>query len=200
LVTAKGEVRLCELWSRSEFVKYFELNSEISEMLNLIGSGELIADDYCLGIVANVDSYNISIINNYFIPFEDSLRKRGFELAWSVFSDSYQKLFLLNTDTEILWNYIQDSKVSYEKEYQRTNILFSFNNEGVGLWEDLTKRSIGRPVAVVIDGMVYSAPVVQSVIKGGNCQMSGDFTVEEASCLSAIINNGAMPLEFIVEK
>lgn len=200
LVTAKGEVKFCELWRRSEFLQYFSLNSEISKMLNLIDSEEVIADDYCLGIVANIDSHNIPIINNFFIPFEDSLQKRGIELAWGVFSDSSQKLFLLNTDTEILWDYIQDSKVSYEKEYHRTDILFSFNNEGIGLWEDLTRRSIGRHIAIVIDGIVYSAPLVQSVIKGGNCQISGNFTEEEASCLSAIINNGAMPLEFIVEK
>lgn len=66
------------------------------------------------------------------------------------------------------------------------------NAEGSKAWARLTKENIGRSVAIVLDGMVYSAPTVQVEITGGRSQITGDFTPEEAKDLANVLKSGKM--------
>lgn len=68
-------------------------------------------------------------------------------------------------------------------------LLISFTNEGSRKWTDLTQASVGKPIAIVINDLVYSAPVVREVIKGGKCAISGDFTSDELAGLKAVLEN-----------
>mgnify|MGYP000992224331 FL=1 len=67
------------------------------------------------------------------------------------------------------------------------------NTEGARVWQRLTADNIGLQIAIVLDNVLYTAPFVQASIESGKSQITGDFTLEEASNLAAILNAGYMP-------
>ena len=69
----------------------------------------------------------------------------------------------------------------------------SMNTEGSRRWAALTKKNIGREIAIVLDGYVYSAPRVNSEITGGNSQITGNFTPEVTKDLANVLKSGKMP-------
>jgi SecD/SecF fusion protein len=73
------------------------------------------------------------------------------------------------------------------------NVNMSMNAEGAKIWARLTKENIGRSIAVVLDGYVYSFPRVNDEITGGNSQITGNFTIEEAKDLANTLKSGKMP-------
>ncbi|MFC6998486.1 protein translocase subunit SecDF [Rufibacter roseus] len=88
--------------------------------------------------------------------------------------------------------YIADARQDYDQS-GRPEISMSMNAAGSKKWQRLTGDNIGRQVAIVLDNYVYSAPVVQSEISGGNSSISGSFTIEEAQDLANILKAGKMP-------
>ncbi len=89
---------------------------------------------------------------------------------------------------------ITNANVSYDS---RTNgepkVSMSMNAEGANIWAHLTKDNIGKQIAIVLDGTVYSYPVVNQEISGGNSEISGHFTVEEATDLVNVLKSGKLP-------
>jgi SecD/SecF fusion protein len=81
---------------------------------------------------------------------------------------------------------VDQIKGSYE-------IGMKMNPEGARRWKNLTGSNIGRQVAIVLDNLVYSAPVVQGEIPNGISQITGNFTVEEAKDLSSVLKSGKLP-------
>ena len=69
----------------------------------------------------------------------------------------------------------------------------SMNSEGAKTWARMTRENIGRCLAVVLDGYVRSYPTVQGEITGGNTEITGDFTIEEADDLANILKSGKLP-------
>ena len=76
----------------------------------------------------------------------------------------------------------------------RMGVSLSFNAEGARLFEEATGRLVGKQIAIVLDGVVISAPVVQDRIAGGNAQITGRFTADEASRLAIMLKAGALPV------
>lgn len=70
---------------------------------------------------------------------------------------------------------------------------FSMNAEGAKTWQRMTRENIGRCIAVVLDGYVRSYPRVEVEIAGGNTEITGDFTIEEADDLANILKSGKLP-------
>ena len=89
---------------------------------------------------------------------------------------------------------ITNANVTYDS---RTNgepkVSMSMNAEGANIWAHLTKDNIGKQIAIVLDGTVYSYPVVNTEISGGNSEISGHFTVEEATDLVNVLKSGKLP-------
>ncbi|MDR1742089.1 MAG: protein translocase subunit SecD [Synergistaceae bacterium] len=77
----------------------------------------------------------------------------------------------------------------------RIGVSISFNSEGAAAFEEATGRLVGKQLAIVLDGVTISAPVVQSRIAGGNAHISGRFTLDEASRLAIMLRAGALPLD-----
>lgn len=75
----------------------------------------------------------------------------------------------------------------------RPNVDMTMNSEGAKIWRRLTKENIGRSIAIVLDNVVYTAPVVQGEISGGRSQITGNFTIKEAKDLANIIKAGKLP-------
>ncbi|MCP4442077.1 MAG: protein translocase subunit SecDF [Aureispira sp.] len=74
-------------------------------------------------------------------------------------------------------------------------VSLSMDNIGAQEWKKMTQRNVNKQVAVVLDDRVYSAPVVNEVIPNGNTQISGNFSVTEATDLANILSIGKLPVE-----
>lgn len=88
---------------------------------------------------------------------------------------------------------ITDASISYRESGGLPVVDMAMNPEGSRIWARLTADNIGKSVAVVLDGMVYSYPTVQQEINGGRSQISGQFTVEEATDLANVLKSGKLP-------
>ena len=88
---------------------------------------------------------------------------------------------------------VTEAHVQYGDGGARPEVSMSMNAEGAQTWARLTKDNIGRQVAIVLDGMVYSYPTVQSEISGGSSQITGNFTLEEAEDLANVLKSGKLP-------
>ena len=75
----------------------------------------------------------------------------------------------------------------------RAEVTMAMNGTGARIWKNLTGANIGRRIAIVLDGYVYSAPVINGEIPGGRSSISGSFSVEEAKDLANVLKAGKLP-------
>ncbi|MEN7551205.1 protein translocase subunit SecDF [Rapidithrix thailandica] len=87
---------------------------------------------------------------------------------------------------------VDDARHSFD-EYGRPSVSMSMNVTGAREWKRLTGKNIGRQVAIVLDELVCTAPVVNQEIPSGSSEISGNFTVEEAKDLANILKAGKLP-------
>lgn len=95
---------------------------------------------------------------------------------------------------QLTGRYIEKATVEMEQTGANAVVSLKFNAEGAKLFEEITGRNIDKLLAIYIDGEMISAPVVKSKISGGNAQISGNFTVEQATKLANNLNEGALPV------
>ena len=88
---------------------------------------------------------------------------------------------------------ITDAKDEFDQQFGRPIVTMQMNNDGARRWAALTKANVGKAVAIVLDGVVYSAPNVMTEITGGNSQISGNFTIEDTKDLANTLKSGRMP-------
>ncbi|ASY67647.1 protein translocase subunit SecD [Sinorhizobium fredii] len=88
---------------------------------------------------------------------------------------------------------LEDAKVGFDQRTNQPVVDFAFDSLGARQFADITRENVGRPFAIVLDGKVLTAPVINEPILGGRGQISGNFTVEEATVLSALLRSGALP-------
>ena len=89
---------------------------------------------------------------------------------------------------------VTDARVSYNNQRNgNPSVSMTMNADGANIWARLTKDNIGRQIAIVLDGTVYSYPVVNGEITGGSSEISGNFNVEEATDLVNVLKSGKLP-------
>ena len=88
---------------------------------------------------------------------------------------------------------IVDAKDEFEQVSGRPNVSMQMNNDGAHRWAQLTKANVGKAIAIVLDGVVYSAPRVLGEITGGNSSITGNFTIEDTKDLANTLKSGRMP-------
>ncbi len=96
--------------------------------------------------------------------------------------------------TLLTGKYLKKAEVSFDQTTYKPLILIQFNDEGSKIFEELTAKNVGKPVAIYIDGVPISAPTVQETISGGKAQITGSFTTKEAQDLARNLNAGALPV------
>ncbi len=87
---------------------------------------------------------------------------------------------------------ITDARDDFERTGSSAQVSMTMNAEGAKIWAQLTRENIGKCIAIVLDDQVYSFPVVNGEIAGGNSQISGDFSPEEAKDLANVLKSGKM--------
>ena len=88
---------------------------------------------------------------------------------------------------------ISDARATYSQNGADAEVSMAMNSNGISEWAQLTADNIGKCIAIVLDGYVYSAPVVRNKIEGGNSSITGNFTIQEAQDLANVLKSGKVP-------
>ena len=126
---------------------------------------------------------------------------RELRLCWTVKAideaESFYQLVALKSQTNgrpsLEGDVITDARADFGQTSAYANVSMTMNAEGARDWQRITRDNIGKSIAIVLDGYVYSFPTVQNEIAGGSSQITGNFTVEEAKDLANTLNSGKMP-------
>ena len=111
------------------------------------------------------------------------------------------RYYVLEDTVPVTGAYLENARVETDQQFGMPNIAFTFNKEGGKLFEKFTGDNVNKYLAIVLDGVVHSAPVIKSRISGGSGIIEGSFTLEEARNLAIILRAGALPAPVnIIEK
>ena len=155
----------------------------------------------CIGYATSADTAKV---NRYLaMPQIAALFPAEFRPMWSVKpvgnSENIYELIAIKASSRdgqapLDGSVITNANVSYDSRTSgEPKVSMSMNAEGANIWAHLTKDNIGKQIAIVLDGTVYSYPVVNSEISGGNSEISGHFTVDEATDLVNVLKSGKLP-------
>jgi len=111
------------------------------------------------------------------------------------------RYYVLEDQVPVTGAYLENARVETDQQFGTPSIGFTFNKEGGKLFENFTGANVNKFLAIVLDDMVHSAPVIKSRIGGGSGVIEGSFTMEEARNLAIILRAGALPAPVnIIEK
>ncbi len=96
--------------------------------------------------------------------------------------------------TELTGQYLEKAEMVFNQTTGQPLITLTFDDRGAEVFERLTEENVGKVLAIYIDGVPISTPVVQDKITGGEAQITGDFTIQEAKELARNLNAGALPV------
>ena len=157
----------------------------------------------CIGFAAAADTAQI---NKYLhMPEIQAIFPAEFRPMWSVQPSSYMQsdniyelVAIKSTSRDgkapLDGGSVTDARVDYDQRRGGSpGVSMTMNAEGANVWARLTKENIGRQVAIVLDGTVYSYPTVQTEITGGSSSITGNFTIDEATDLTNVLKSGKLP-------
>ncbi|MFQ5559745.1 MAG: protein translocase subunit SecD [Nitrospinota bacterium] len=104
-----------------------------------------------------------------------------------------RRAFVLKKTVMMTGEFIERADVRIDTQFNEPYISLDFNREGAKLFAKITKENVKKRMAVILDGNVYTAPVIQEEISGGSAQISGAFTTAEARDIAIILRAGALP-------
>ncbi len=157
----------------------------------------------CIAFAAAADTAQV---NKYLsMPEIEAIFPAEFRPMWSVQpseymqSDNIYELVAIKSTSRdgkapLDGGVVTDAHVDYDQRRGGyPGVSMTMNAEGANTWARLTKENIGRQVAIVLDGTVYSYPTVQTEITGGSSSITGHFTIEEATDLTNVLKSGKLP-------
>ncbi len=97
-------------------------------------------------------------------------------------------------NTELTGRNLKRSQLDFDQFGGSAQVTLQFDDEGTKLFADITRRNIGKPVAIFLDGQPISIPTVNSEIPGGQAVITGSFSIQEAKLLAQRLNAGALPV------
>ena len=153
--------------------------------------------------VAGVAHYSDTAQVNRMLASADAkaIIPRDLKFMWGVKPmdglDQYYELYCIKSDNkngqaDLSGDAVTDAKADFD-QFGGPCVSMVMNTEGARKWATLTKQNIGRGIAIVLDGYVYSAPRVNGEIAGGRSEITGNFTVEDTQDLANVLKSGKMP-------
>ena len=142
-------------------------------------------------------------------PEVQELLPRNIELMWgaSAFTETEQgqelfELIGVRSEVELTGDVISEASVNFDQATNQPRVSMNMNAEGARRWARITGANIGKPIAIVLDGYVYSYPNVETKISNGRSSISGLESVTEAEDLVNILLSGALPapLDIVEER
>ncbi len=110
--------------------------------------------------------------------------------------------YLVKKRTSLTGAHLTDARVQIDSQYNDPYVSITFDKKGARTFERVTGENVNKRLAIVLDNKVYSAPVIQDKISGGQARITGSFTTEEARDLAIALRAGALPapVEIIEER
>jgi len=197
-------------------VDLYAVNARVSEILANLGDSTAVANplfsvlspsgwnNACLGFASGVDTVTV---NRYLAMAEDVL-PQGFRGLWTVKPSEYvqggnlyELVAIKSTSRDgkapLDGGAVTDARVNFNGAQRggsgAPSVSMTMNAEGASIWARLTKDNVGKQIAIVLDGLVYSYPNVQNEITGGNSEITGNFDVQEAEDLANVLKSGKLP-------
>jgi preprotein translocase subunit SecD len=161
-------------------------SNPLSELLLAAGDGEM-----------QVAEQDVDRVTQYLaLPGVSNLLPRGTELVWGARQQAlgaqlYRSLYLLESDPFITGERLENATAARDPQFNQTVVGFEFDRRGGRTFSDVTSRSIGKRIAIVLDDEVHSAPVVQSQIGSSGQIEMGQAPMEEARDLALVLRAGA---------
>ncbi len=100
---------------------------------------------------------------------------------------------LLKKQAVLTGDLLSDARVDIDSRFNEPYVSISFNTAGAKIFDEVTGANIKKRLAIILDNVVYSAPVIQERISGGHAQITGRFSLEDAKDLSIVLRSGALP-------
>jgi preprotein translocase subunit SecD len=122
--------------------------------------------------------------------------RSGAPAASEVLLASNKEPYLVYRQSTVGGRDLVDAAADFDQN-DRPIVSFRFSARGARLFGQLTQENVGKPFAIVLDGVVLSAPVIQTPILGGAGQITGNFTVADAKRLALLLRAGALPVRLI---
>lgn len=110
-----------------------------------------------------------------------------------VLKDREGASYRVEENTLMTGDVINDAKVTFDQSMGQPEVSLSFTSEGARTFYRITSDNVGKKLAIILDNVVYSAPVIRDAIAGGRASISGGFTVIEAKQLALVLRAGALP-------
>lgn len=160
-------------------------------------------DNACIGFAAAADT---ALINKYLArPEVAAVFPAEFKAMWTVKSSDFIQdsniydLVAIKASSRdgkapLDGGYVTDARVEYnDRQGGEPSVSMTMNAEGANVWARLTKENVGRQIAIVLDGTVYSYPNVLNEISGCVSSITGHFSIEEATDLTNVLKSGKLP-------
>ena len=157
----------------------------------------------CIGFAAAADT---ALVNKYLrIPEIAAIFPAEFRPIWTVKSSDYVKdenvydLVAIKASSRdgmapLDGGAVVDAHVDYDQRRGGyPGVSMTMNAEGANVWARMTKENVGRQIAIVLDGTVYSYPNVNEAITGGSSAITGHFSIDEATDLTNVLKSGKLP-------
>ncbi|MFL3663475.1 MAG: protein translocase subunit SecDF [Flavobacteriales bacterium] len=162
---------------------------------------QMFAEGPVVGIVAVKDTAKV---NSYLAKPEikEIINPRKYKLLWAYkpFDDNQQfiQLYAIKVENrdgkaELEGDVIVDASQQFGMYNGAPEIEMIMNGDGAQKWKHLTGQNVGKAIAIVLDGLVYSAPAPSEEIAGGRSSITGNFTIEEAKLIANILKAGKLP-------
>jgi len=158
------------------------------------------------GSAASADTAEV----NRLLREEDAQRllPRDIELMWTANPQfesegrEYYTLIGVRRQVELTGDAITEARPSFDQHTNRPEVSMTMDRQGARVWARVTGANIGRPIAIALDGVIYSYPVVQGQITGGRSSITGLASSAEAEDLVNILMSGALPapLDIVQER
>ncbi|HHN66216.1 MAG TPA: protein translocase subunit SecD [Nitrospirae bacterium] len=101
--------------------------------------------------------------------------------------------YLLKKEVLLTGDLLSEARVAIDQRFNEPYVSLTFNSAGARLFEEITGKYVKKRLAIILDGNVYSAPVIRERIAGGSAQITGAFSMEEAKDLAIVLRAGALP-------
>ena len=201
-----GDALLAQELQQNEENAYTEAEIKANPLLSILSRSGA-RGNACIGFAHYSDTARI----NYYLsmPQIKQLFPPEFKAMWTVApsqwvkelpnakGDIYELVAIKATSRDgkapLDGGVVTDARVQYGNTGGNPEVSMSMNAEGANIWARMTKDNIGKQIAIVLDGMVYSYPTVNSEISGGSSQITGNFTLEEAEDLANVLKSGKLP-------
>lgn len=195
-----AELEGAEVSADAELAAYNKANPLFAKLMPAVDAA---GRAYRGPVVGHAMSYDMETIDEYLaMPQVKAVLNPDVRFMWSAKSvdeaGTIYELYAIKADgrdgkAPLDGGSVVDASPQYSEMGGAAEVDMVMNTNGSNVWARMTKANIGKSIAIVLDGVVYSAPTVQNEITGGRSAITGNFTITEATDLANVLKSGKLP-------